>query len=147
MNKQFLPGIISAGYCKAINLQPDVVGPVDPSKPLKVYGAFTDIPTSGMGSLTVKNEIVKGVPIFTVQTELTICTDELGIQEITSKLKLNDNVFRLVTVDQQKILIGTHEKPFPVVSVYYANENKPTGERIYHLIIIYVNTQSFLLLE
>lgn len=147
MNQIFLPGIISAGYCKAINLQPDVVGPIDDTKPVKVYGTFTEIPIVGEGSVSVKGEIVRGVRIYTVQAELKLCATEATIHEITSKLKSNDNVFRLETVDKQKILLGTHEKPHPIAMVYYANDNKPTGERIYNLVIIYVNIHSFLLLE
>ncbi|MEA5063244.1 MAG: hypothetical protein VB054_07945 [Petrimonas sp.] len=147
MNTNFLPGIKKVGYCKSANLQPDIVDFIDPQKTLKVYGKFIDVPIVESGTVSVKNDIVKGVNIYTVKSKFIICGDDDYAKSVCNLLSKNDNVFRLTTVNNKNLLVGTHQKPNPVVSETYLNEDQPAGKRGYEVEITYTNIHSYIVLE
>lgn len=142
-----LPGITKAGFCKTIDLQPDLYDLIDELKATKVYGSFTDIPLVGLGEMGVKNEIVKGVTIYTVKVKLQIHLPDEEAKALCLQLAKNDNAFYFQNVNGQKMLVGTHERPHPTVIHAYSNDDTPTGKRGYTLEITYQNTHSFLLLQ
>ncbi len=142
-----LPGITKAGFCKAINLQPDLYDLIDELKVTKVYGTFTDIPLATLGGMSIKSEIIKGVTVYTVKVNLRIHLPDQDAKELCLNLAKNDNAFYFQNVNGQKMLVGTHEKPHPTVSHPYQNDDTPTGLRCFSLEITYQNTHSFLVLE
>lgn len=147
MNKEHLPGIKSIGYCQAKKLQPDILDIYNENDRMKIYGTIINIPIIGLGSINVTSEIVKGVTIYKVNAAFQICgTDEFS-KNISTILKKNIHSFVLETVNNEKLLIGTHEKPYPVVSVSYDNSNSPTGSRGYFVEVKYQNTHSYIILE
>lgn len=147
MNEKFLPGFTAVGYCKSANLQPDVLDIYDEDDRMKVYASLISIPITGHGSMSVISEIVKGSTIYTMKAEFQICADDETAKSICSVLKKNIHSFIFVTIDKNRLLVGTHEKPYPTVSSQYMNENSPTGKRGYIVEVTYQNIHSFIVLE
>lgn len=147
MNRKFLPGITTIGYCKSANLQPDVLDVIDTDKKIKVYGLFTDIPMVGNGQMSIKSELVKGVTYYTTNIIFQILAADDEAKTICSILEQNNNSFRLTNINGDKMLVGTHEKPFAVISASYQNGNSIHEVKGYFVEIIYKNTHSFLFLE
>lgn len=147
MNINYLPGIAAAGYCKSANLQPDVLDVIDESEKMKVYGSFTDIPITGNGSMTVKSKDVKGATIYTVTVAFQICADDDTAKGICKQLEKNIHAFIFTNINGNKLLVGTHEKPYPVVTTQYQNDDSPTGKRGYLVEVTYQNTHSYIVLE
>jgi hypothetical protein len=147
MNDKNLPGFIAVGYCKSSNLQPDVLDIYDEDDRMKIYGSLINIPIVGMGSMSVSSEEIKGSTVYNLKSSFQICADDEDAKKICSILRENIYAFIFETVDRNKMLVGTHEKPYPVVTYQYMNENSPTGKRGYFVEITYQNTHSVILLE
>ncbi|MDD2287071.1 MAG: hypothetical protein PHQ11_16930 [Paludibacter sp.] len=147
MNEKNLPGFISVGYCKSSNLQPDVLDIYDEDDRMKIYGSLINIPIVGIGSMTVSSEEKKGATVYNLISSFQICGDDEAAKKICSVLSENIHAFIFETVDRNKMLVGTHEKPFPTVMWQYMNESSPTGKRGYFIEVAYQNTHSAILLE
>ena len=147
MEALHLPGITHVGFCKSSLLQPDVYDLIDELKELKVYGTFTNIPIVDLGSMSVESNIVKGVTLYTVKAGFTIRLDEKEAKPMVLELLKNNHSFFFENVNKQKLLVGTHEKPYPIVTQNYKNDDSPSGKRGYSLEVIYTNVNSFIVLR
>jgi hypothetical protein len=142
-----LPGIISVGYCQAKKLQPDILDIYDENALMKIYGTMINIPINGQGSIDIGSELVKGSTIYKMKATFSICGNDDDVKKMCSILKKNIHSFMYVTTEGEKILQGTHEKPYPTVTVKYVNDDSPTGRRGYFVEVNYQNTHSFISLE
>lgn len=147
MNNLQLPGILSVGYCEAKKLQPDILDIYDKNAIMKIYGTMIDLPINGQGSIDVRSETVKGTTIYKMKATFNICGKDNDVKKICARLQKNIHSFMYVTTEGQKILQGTHEKPYPTVTVKYINDDLPTGRRGYFIEVNYQNTHSFITLE
>lgn len=144
MNTKNYPGVKSLEYVSANLLMPDVADFILPNEKLKVLGVFTPIDIIDIGSLTVKSDVEKNQTLYKVTAKFDICADETDGKNLIDKLNTDNFCYRLTLIDGRKLLIGTNEKPFPIVSNSYANEDKPTGVRGFGIEISYTNTHSFI---
>ena len=144
MNKNFLPGIKSVEYISANMLMPDVQDFIIPSEKLKVLGTFTAIPIVDIGSITIKSDFEKNTPIYKVSAKFDICAEESAAKQLIDKLTSGNYCYRLTLIDGRKILLGTDEKPHPVVNNSYVNDDKPAGSRGFGIEISYTNTYSYI---
>ena len=147
MNEYFLPGFTTVDYCKSANLQPDVLDIYDEDDRMKIYGSSINIPIVGLGSMSTQSEIVKGSTVFTLKAAFQICADDDTAKSICSVLKKNIHSFIFKTIGGNRLLVGTHEKPYPTVTSQYMNEGTPTGKQGYFIEVTYQNVHSAIVLE
>lgn len=140
-----LPGIKKVEYCKAINLQSNIEGPI--KEPLSVYGSFTQIDLVGLGGLSVSDELIKGNRIFNIKLQFEICYRKKELRNLIELLKHNDMVYKITTVDNTQYLLGSEEKPWPTFFAGQEIEDNPQGKNRVNIEILYSNTHSLLLLE
>lgn len=139
-----LPGIKKVEYVKASELMPDILDVQSYDDEIKIYGIPIEIPIVDLGSLSVEHKFVDDVTtVSTASAQFKICANDDTARDVCNALTNNNNAFIFTTIENERILVGLHEKPYPIVKYKYDNEPSEVGSRGYIVEVNYTNTIAF----
>jgi hypothetical protein len=127
----------------------DVYSPIALMEGARVYGfgSFNDISIVGLGGCVASSEIVSGQMIYTVKVSFNLPDRRSETRSLLHDLSFYPFALRIMDIYGDTYLVGTNQKPHPMMSHTYYNESTPTGKRIFQLEVTYVNIFSLLQLQ